>query len=622
VRVAKIAHTRLFAATPQALPINENRRVLFVAKNFFSLSSFCVLISPTPIERAFGLATEASPTVLLSHWEAPLITESSIAESRSESLHTALDWHAGLKSFEPAAGTAPCHDFLTGSAVFDSYVTARLECHLASSPRQKVNATDLAKRFLQSQVPEEGQPADSYIRHLFDDVVPHSVRTHDPRFVGHMTSALPAFVGPLGRLITALNQNVVKLETADALVFQERQAIAILHRLVYGREQSFYDAHIQSPASTLGTMVSGGTLGNLSALWCARNRVLGPKEGFEGISQEGLGEALRVYGFRRAVIIGSSLMHYSLEKAADLLGIGRKALIRVPATERGAIDLARLEETLRRSAAEGDLVLSLVGIAGTTETGAVDPLAQMADLASAYGCHFHVDAAWGGPVLFSRKYGHRLNGIHRADSVTIDGHKQLYLPMGAGVTLFRDPDLAQCIETAANYIIRANSADPGRRTIEGSRPAMGAYLHAALNIFGRDGYQRLIDAGIEKAAYLARVIQASPAFELLAEPQLNIVVYRYVPLALRDAVRSERVSPAENAIIDNCNRRLQELQRNQGRSFVSRTTLSNTRYGAASPVVTLRAVLANPLTARHDLVAILDEQRALGDQLSAEAGRA
>src|SRR5205085_1885057 len=113
---------------------------------------------------------------------------------------------------------------------------------------------------------------------------------HDPRFIGHMTSALPAFVGPLGRLITALNQNVVKLETSDALAFQERHAIAILHRLVYGREQAFYDAHVQNAESTLGTIVSGGTLGNISAIWCARNRRLGPREGFAGIHQTGMSE--------------------------------------------------------------------------------------------------------------------------------------------------------------------------------------------------------------------------------------------------------------------------------------------------------------------------------------------
>ena len=201
----------------------------------------------------------------------------------------------------------------------------------------------------------------------------------------------------------------------------------------------------------------------------------------------------------------------------------------------------------------------------------------MADLAAAYRCHFHVDAAWGGPALFSEKYRHRLDGIARADSVAINGHKQLYLPMGIGTVLFRDPASAGSIETAANYIIRSGSPDLGRRTIEGSRPAMAMYLHGALHVIGQTGYRSLVEDGIEKAAFLARSIEARPGFELLAEPHLNIVVYRFVPPVLRGAVRSGRVDAATNATIDELNRRLQEVQRDRGTGFVSRTTLRNTK---------------------------------------------
>ena len=298
-------------------------------------------------------------------------------------------------------------------------------------------------------------------------------------------------------------------------------------------------------------------------------------------------------------------MHYSVEKTVDLLGIGRQGLLRVPATKSGKIDLSQLELTLRQCASDGDLVLSLVGIAGTTETGSVDPLQEMADLAASYDCHFHVDAAWGGPVLFSEKYRHRLNGIARADSVAIDGHKQLYLPMGIGTVLFRDPEIAGSVETSANYIIRSGSPDLGRRTMEGSRPAMAMYLHGALHLIGQSGYGSLIEDGIEKAVFLARSIEARPKFELLAEPQLNIVVYRFIPPWLRRAVRSGRVDAAANATIDQLNRSLQESQRDRGRGFVSRTTLANTRYGPSSPVVILRAVLANPLTTVDHLTQFL-----------------
>ena len=256
----------------------------------------------------------------------------------------------------------------------DEQITRGLDRHFSYSPPKLADVQGLSQHFMDSRVPETPTSVHSYVRYLFEDVVPNSVRTHDRHFVGHMTSPLPTFVHAVGRIMTALNQNVVKLETSNALTFQERQALAILHRLVYGRDQDFYDFHIQRAESTLGMVASGGTLANMSAMWCARNARLGPKDGFAGIFQTGLSEALRAYGYRRAVIVGSSLMHYSLEKAVDLLGMGRQALIRVPATEDGSVNLVELEQTLHQCAAEGDLVLSLVGIAGTTETGAVDPL--------------------------------------------------------------------------------------------------------------------------------------------------------------------------------------------------------------------------------------------------------
>ncbi|MCL2725083.1 MAG: aminotransferase class V-fold PLP-dependent enzyme [Polyangiaceae bacterium] len=485
----------------------------------------------------------------------------------------------------------------------------------AARPGEADSADDLGRRFADSHMPS-GATVEAYLRYLFDDVVPHSVPVHSPHFMGHMTSALPSFVAPLGRIMTALNQNVVKLETSNAFTFYERQALAILHRLVYGRDQAFYDAHIQHTESTLGMLASGGTLANLAALWCARNVRLGPKGDFAGVRVEGMTEALRAYGCQRAVIVASSAAHYSLDKAVDLLGLGRSALVKVPTTHGGSIDLALLEEALAQCEREGSLVLALVGVAGTTETGAVDPLSPMADLAEAHHCYFHVDAAWGGPVLFSEKHRGLLDGIARADSVTIDGHKQLYAPMGIGTVLFRDPETARAIETNASYIVRGGSPDLGRRTLEGSRPAMAIYLHGALHIIGRNGYRSLVEEGISKAAFLARTIESRPELELLAEPQLNIVVYRFIPKALRERVQARSLDRDGNDSINELNQRLQEAQRDGGASFISRTTLRGTRYGADVPVVVLRAVLANPLTSRDDILAMLDEQIALGDCLA------
>ncbi|MDB4968770.1 MAG: putative pyridoxal-dependent aspartate 1-decarboxylase [Myxococcales bacterium] len=496
--------------------------------------------------------------------------------------------------------------FGADAARLDETITERLAGFRSSTSR--FCEEHVAGQHQASAMPAGGMPAEEYIEYLFRQVVPSAVRTHRSRFIGHMTSALPDFLVPLGRVITALNQNVVKIETSNGFTHFERQALAMMHRLVYGRDERFYAAHTQDPDSSLGMMVSGGTLGNLAALWCARNHRFAAQKGFAGVEAEGLAATLQHFGFRRAVIIGSSLMHYSMRKAADILGIGERNLIRVPATRESRIDVDRLADQIERCRRDDSCVLALVGIAGTTETGAVDPLGEMADLATAYGTHLHVDAAWGGPVLFSEKHRGLLAGIERADSVVIDGHKQLYLPMGLGVVVLRNPQMAKAIEKTADYIIRAGSSDLGRRTLEGSRPATAVYLHSALHIIGQRGYEALVDGGIARCRFMAAEIRRRDEFELLAEPQLNILVYRYVPAALRSRAAAGLLTARDNVAINELNVRLQDRQRQEGDGFVSRTVLANTRYGAEVPIVSLRSVLANPLTTQADICDVLDEQ--------------
>ncbi len=467
----------------------------------------------------------------------------------------------------------------------------------------------------QALIPDEPQSLADYLNFLHQEVISRSVRLGQPRFIGHMTSALPDFLTPLTHIVSSLNQNVVKLETSGAFTAFERQALALLHRLVYQEADSFYAEHTQDPESTLGMMVSGGTLGNVAALWCARNRCLGPKAGFAGVEQEGLAAALHAYGAKRAVVIGSSLMHYSLRKAVGILGLGERNLISLRPDSAGRLDPLQVANTIKACQALGDRVIALIGIAGTTETGAVDPLAALAQVAAEYGVHLHVDAAWGGPTLFSHQHAYLLDGIEGADSVVIDGHKQLWLPMGTGMVVFKDPSLAKGIEKTANYIIRSDSGDLGRRSLEGSRPATAVYLHGALHLLGRQGFGALIDGGIARARFMAEQIKAAADFELVSEPVLNILTYRYIPQDVRPYLGN--LSPQQQARINAFNVRLQMRQRDSGEGFVSRTRLFHTQAGESIEV--LRAVLANPLTTETDIQAVLAEQVQLGAQLEQEA---
>src|SRR5689334_16771191 len=278
------------------------------------------------------------------------------------------------------------------------------ETRITSLVREFLSTTDinsnidpglLAEQFNDSVIPDNPCEVDAYLNRIAESVVAHSTRTSSPRFVGHMTSSLPYFVRTFSKLLIAMNQNVVKVETAKALSPYERQVIAMIHRLVFRQPAAFYDEHIQRHESTLGIHVSGGTVANVSALWCARNRALGATETFQGVDREGLHAALTAYGFEGAVIIGSTLMHYSFEKAADVLGVGVRGLLRVPVDSLGQIELPALREKIAECRARRWCIVAIVGNAGTTETGAIDSLSELAEIAREANTHFHVDAAWG-----------------------------------------------------------------------------------------------------------------------------------------------------------------------------------------------------------------------------------
>lgn len=484
-------------------------------------------------------------------------------------------------------------------------VAGFLQNHIVAMERP---LEEIEASFSTVAIPEEPTYVSDYTEFVKENLVAQSVHTASPGFIGHMTSALPYFMLPLTRLMTALNQNTVKVETSKAFTPLERQVLAMLHHLIYHRPDDFYPPWIHNSQAALGAFCSGGTIANTTALWVARNRLFAPQGSFRGIAQEGLLKALRHKGVDGIAVLVSERGHYSLGKAADLLGIGRDQLVKVKTAENNRIDLTVLRETCRRLQDENILPLALVGIAGTTETGNVDPLEAMADFAQELGCHFHVDAAWGGPTLFSDRHRHLLNGIERADSVTIDAHKQLYVPMGAGMVVFKDPTAVSAIEHHAAYILRHGSKDLGSHTLEGSRPGKALLVHAGLSIIGRKGYELLINLGIERAHTFAEMIRQHPSFELTSEPELNILTYRYCPQTIQQSL--ETASPEEeiriNAILDQVCQLLQKHQREAGKTFVSRTRLRMSRYTEA--ITVLRSVLANPLTTDEILAAVLDEE--------------
>jgi putative pyridoxal-dependent aspartate 1-decarboxylase len=466
----------------------------------------------------------------------------------------------------------------------------------------------LAARFGNCEIPEEPISVKCYLDEFRQNVLPYSINMLSPRCMGHMAGVVPSFVRMFGEIIVALNQNLVKKEASRSFTLLERQTLAMVHKLIFASPSSFYDKHVHREASTLGIITSGGTVANLTALWIARNSCLGPINEFTGIEEEGLPAALNYYGFEDAVVLGSQLAHYSIEKSATILGLGLRNLVRLPVDRNGRADVRALRGIVSEYRSRRICIIAIIATAGTTDSGSIDPLSEIADVAHESRIHFHVDAAWGAPLLFSRRHSHKLAGIERADSVTVDGHKQFYIPMSNSLLLLRDPHLAKLIEKQSPYMLQKRSGDLGKYSLEGSRPANILFFHAALRTIGRRGYEFLIDQNIRRAKVMAKAISARDEFHLLIQPTTNIVLYRYIPKACRRALALGKLTNADCELINEWNLRIQKAQFEAGHTFVSRTLVSWTPQAASAPIVALRAVITNPLTTNADIDAVLDDQ--------------
>jgi putative pyridoxal-dependent aspartate 1-decarboxylase len=479
-----------------------------------------------------------------------------------------------------------------------------------------VSVDQVARRFTSSRITEFPITLEEYYKKLNADVLPYVINTAAPTFIGHMTSALPDFVHDLSKLISQLNQNLVKLETGKSLIFLEREALAILHRCFYEYPDAFYESNAQQVNMNLGLITTGGTTANVMALLTARNRAL--FEGAENPSDRSIYALLREKGYEDMTILGSRLMHYSMQKATSVLGLGIDTITYVDTDQTGSLDLQDLERKVEECRRKKVLVLAIVGIAGATETGRIEPLDEMGDLANSHGIHFHVDAAWGGTAILSDQHKTKLRGIEKADSITFCGHKQLYLPQGISVCLFRDPRQAQYGSTSATYQAVPDTYDVGRFTLEGSRSAISLVLHAALRLIGKKGYELLVDSGIEQARFFADVVKSTEGFELIGDPELNIVNYRYVPVPFRSKAQSGTLSDDDNRRINSINAKIQETQFYRGETFVSKTTLFATKHGKGKEIVVFRVVLSNPLTTQADIYSVLEDQLAIVEDLFGE----
>jgi putative pyridoxal-dependent aspartate 1-decarboxylase len=485
----------------------------------------------------------------------------------------------------------------------DSFTTPNVDFH---------SLKDLFKDY---QVPELPASMDGYLAQINESVFPYLINVSKSNYIGHMTSALPNFMPEFARVMTILNQNMVKVETSKSLSLLERQVLAMIHQLFYQKDDEFYKAHVQDPFHVFGVITSGGSLANITALLTSRNNAL-MKLGYgkTELRQRGANEILREKGYDSMAILCSPMAHYSVKKALVALGMGEKDIRVLDIDENLTVQANQIKTMIDECQKERRLVIALVGIAGATETGNIDPLPVMADIAEQRNIHFHVDAAWGGAFQFSERYKKRIKGVERADTITFCAHKQLYLPQGISVCVIKNTDLNGILPVHANYQSQPGTFDLGQYSLEGSRPALSLLMHAAFHLISKTGYEALIQKSMDNTRMFRNLLVQNEAFWLVAEPQLNIINYVYVPKAVRYA-KGKALSEMQVQAINDATDLIQRTQFDRGSSFVSRTRLR--AFGSNDGLITVfRVVVSNPLVSYADFEQVLQEQLDIASELA------
>jgi len=395
---------------------------------------------------------------------------------------------------------------------------------------------------------------------------------HEPSAAAHLNCpvVMPALMAEV--FISGVNPSLDTFDQSAGATFIER------HLVDWTAGRIGYDGAAD------GIFTTGGTQSNLQALLLARGQQVAPLE--------------------RLRILASGDGHFSVQKAARMLGLGDEAVVPVRVDRSRRMDPAALSAALADTVAAGGVPMAVVATAGTTDFGAIDPLPEVAALAKAYGAWFHVDAAYGGGLLVSPRRRGWLEGIELSDSVAVDYHKTWFQPVSCSALLVRDGSTLGHVTWHADYLNPKDSAHPNQvdKSLQTTRRFEALKLWMTLRVMGADAIGEHLDTVIDLADAVGAELTAMPDIDVAAAPQLSTIVFRHRPDGLDEAALARHNAAIRAELFD------------QGRALVAATRVDGRAY--------LKLTLLNPIATLDDILGVVAMVRAEGERrLAAPAPR-
>lgn len=433
-------------------------------------------------------------------------------------------------------------------------------CNLKDQPIFNYISPKRLDAIFSDTVPEDGIRWSNLLKEIKDKVLKYSFYFGHPRYIGHMITqpSVPCIF--LDSLISALNQSLFLWEVGPSAAHLEREVIKWLCE-IFGYEKG-----------SGGMFLAGGSVANLTALMIARNLFI--SKGMD---------------ISRLIAFCSEYSHFSVKKAANFVGLKEENLIQIPSDTNGKMIPDALEINIKKVLSQKKVPFFVVATAGTTISGAIDPLSDIHKVCEKYEIWLHVDAAHGGAVIFSDRWKHLLEGINKADSIAFDPHKWLYNSIPFATILLKNESHLSHLLFKAPYIEEPEDEEgtrpnQGEAAIQGTRGFDALKLWACLKLIGTKGYKKIVDHCIDMTHYLAFLIKEHKALELCSMPEINILCFRCL---------------SKNGYHDKLNLKIQKTLEAEGKAFLSVARFQGKKV--------LRAVVLNYCTEKDDINFILNE---------------